>query len=233
MPHLAIFNSFLEVVKKSKVPELASKDYEEIKKGYTNFTVEKFIGIIGAIERNKVFNVNAGEMFDVKRRAESLIKRIDQAHLPLADAMRFFQSEDPRFQRGQYFFPARKFILAADTAKLRKDGVIKGELLKTMVSEIRWDIGRNNISKNGIMTMDLIASNNWERPVYFAITASRDNYLNLDSYLHREGLAYRLLPATGKDNDLFSGSVNTDIMYPLLMEKFRWGGIENPDVYLD
>jgi len=229
----SIFNKFLDIVQHSKVPQLAAKDYEEIKKGYQNFTVEKFISIIGAIERNKVFDVNAGDMFDVKRSAESMVKRIDQAHLPFSDAMKFIKTEDPRFQRGQYFFPARKFILYADTAKLRRDGVIKGDLLNTMVSEIRWDIGKRNISKNGIMTMDLIESNNWERPVYFAITASKDNYLNLDKYLHREGLAYRLLPATGMDNDLFSGSVNTEIMYQNLMEKFRWGGIENPDVYMD
>ncbi len=228
-----IFSAFLNIVKNSKVPELAAKDYEEIRKGYQNFTVEKFIGIIGAIERNKVFDVNAGDMSDVRKRAESMIKRIDQAHLPFSSAMKFLKSEDPRFQRGQYFFPAKKFILTADTAKLRTDGVIKGDLLNSMVSEIRWDIGKRNISKNGIMTMDLIESNNWERPVYFAITASKDNYLNLDRFLHREGLAYRLLPATGRNNDLFSGSVNTEIMYQNLMEKFRWGGIENPDVYLD
>jgi L-rhamnose mutarotase len=229
----AIFTSFLAIVKDSKVPELAAKDYDEIKKGYANFTPEKMFEIIGAIERNKVFEVNAAAMSDVKKRAESLLKRIDQTYLPFSDAMRFLKSEDPRFQRGQYFIPARKFVMYADTAKLRRDGIIKGELLKTMVPEIRWDIGKRNISKNGIMTMDLIESNNWERPVYFAITASRDNYLNLDKYIQREGLAYRLLPATGKDNDLFSGSVNTEVMYPNLMEKFRWGGIDNPEVYLD
>jgi hypothetical protein len=229
----SIYNTFLDIVKNSKVPELASKDYEEIKKGYQNFTIEKFIGILGAIDRNKVFDVNAGAMFDVKKRADALVKKIDLSYLPFSDAMKFFRTEDPRFQRGQYFFPARKFIMYADTAKLRREGVVKGELLKDMVPVIRWDIGRRTIPKNGIMTMDLIESNNWERPVYFAITASRDNYLNLDKYLHREGLAYRLLPATGKNNDLFSGSVNTEIMYPNLMEKFRWGGIDNPKVYLD
>lgn len=228
-----IFNSFLETVKKSKVPELAARDYSEILKGYQNFSIEKFLGILSAIDRNKVFDVNAGEMFDVKSKTESLVKRIDQAYLPFSDAMKFFRSEDPRFQRGQYFFPARKFILSADTAKLRSEGVVKGDLLNTMVPEIRWDINKRSISKNGIMTMDLIESNNWERPVYFAITASKDNYLNLDKYLHREGLAYRLLPATGRDNDLFSGSVNTEIMYTKLMETFRWGGIDNPKVYLD
>ena len=50
------------------------------------------------------------------------------------------------------------------------------------------------------MMMDLIDEVNkgdWQRPVYYAITASRDNYLGLEKYLHREGLAYRLIPVTG------------------------------------
>ncbi len=228
-----LFDSFLSLVKNSKVPELASKDYDEIRKGYQNFTIEKFVGILGAIDRNKVFEVNSEGMTSIRQRTESLVKRIDQSFLPFTDAMNFLRSEDPRFQRGQYFIPARKFILESDTAKLRKDGVVTGELLKTMLPEIRWDINKRSISKNGIMTMDLIESNNWERPVYFAITASRDNYLNLDKYIHREGMAYRLLPATGMDNDLFSGSVNTEIMYKNVMEKFRWGQIDDPHVYLD
>lgn len=229
----SIFESFLAIIRSSKVPQLAAKDFEEIKKGHRNFSLDRFDALVAAVERNKVFEIDPASLQDIKRKSESLIRRVDQAHLPFEDAMNFLRSEDPRFQRGQYFFPARKFILPADTSELRRKGVVKGELLKTMVSEIRWDIGKRNITKNGIMTMDLIEANKWERPIYFAITASKDNYLNLDKYLHREGLAYRLLPATGKDNDLFSGSVNTEIMYTNMMEKFRWGGIENPHIYLD
>jgi hypothetical protein len=228
-----IFNDFLNVLKKSKVPALAAKDFEEISKGYENFLPEKFPGIIAAIERNKVFEVNEESLKNVKTRTESLLKRIDQSFLPLSDAMNFFKSDDPRFQRGQYFFPARKFILRSDTTNLNSDSTIPEEILRNVVPEIRWDIGRRNITKSGIMTMDLIDANNWERPVYFAITASKDNYLNLDKYLHREGLAYRLLPATGSGNDLFSGNVNTNRMYKNLMETYRWGGIENEKVYLD
>ncbi|MCB8999829.1 MAG: DUF2723 domain-containing protein [Bacteroidales bacterium] len=229
----AIYNTFLDIVKRSKVPELAAKDFEEIKKGYQNFTIEKFMGILSAVERNKVFEVNNLAISELRKRAESMLKHIDQSYLPFSDALKFLRTEDPRFQRGQYFFPARKFVLVSDTAKLRREGIVKGELLNSMVPEIRWDIGKRSISKNGIMTMDLIDANKWERPVYFAITASRDNYLNLDKYIHREGMAYRLLPATGKEDDLFSGSVNTEVMYKNVMEKFRWGGMDNPHVYLD
>ena len=95
---------------------------------------------------------------------------------------------------------------------------------------------KRGLPKNLLMMMDLIDRVNaggWTRPVYYAITASRDNYLGLEPFLHREGLAYRLMPVKGNDNDLFSGSVNTPVMYDNVMNKFRWGNIEDPDVYLD
>jgi predicted Zn-dependent protease len=87
-----------------------------------------------------------------------------------------------------------------------------------------------------LMMMDMISNvneNNWERPVYYAITASRDNYLNMEKYLHRTGLAYRLLPVSAGTADLFTGSVDTDKMYDNLMNVFVWGNIQDPSVYLD
>ena len=44
------------------------------------------------------------------------------------------------------------------------------------------------------MLLDLLATNNWERPVYFAITVGRENYLGLEEYFQLEGLAFRVVP---------------------------------------
>ena len=122
-----------------------------------------------------------------------------------------------------------------DTVRLMTEGIITGEPAGTMVDEMRWEIpGRRGLSKNLMIILDMIEGNhNWERPIYYAITASRDNFMGLEKYLHREGLAYRLLPSTGKGNDLFSGNVNTEVMYDNVMNKFRWGGIEDTTLFID
>ena len=44
-----------------------------------------------------------------------------------------------------------------------------------------------------IMVLRIINDNNWNRPVYFAVTVSPTSMLNLDNYLQMEGLAYRLV----------------------------------------
>ena len=83
------------------------------------------------------------------------------------------------------------------------------------------------------MILDLLAHNNWERPIYFAITTGGDSYMNLQDYFQLEGLAYRLIPVKGTKSDGQSGRVNTDIMYENLMNKFKWGGMQNPNIFMD
>ena len=43
-----------------------------------------------------------------------------------------------------------------------------------------------------LMVLRIIKDNNWNRPVYFAVTVSPTSMLNLEEYLTMEGLAYRL-----------------------------------------
>ena len=79
----------------------------------------------------------------------------------------------------------------------------------------------------------MLAHNNWERPIYFAITVGKDNFMGLEKYFQLEGLSYRLVPYEAVSPDGQTGEVNVDRMYDNLMNKFTWGGLNNPDVYLD
>jgi tetratricopeptide (TPR) repeat protein len=83
------------------------------------------------------------------------------------------------------------------------------------------------------MALDFLATNNWERPFYFAITVGNSNYLNLEKFFEMNGLSYRVIPAITTDGIAYSGGINPTEMYNTLMNKFKWGGIENEDVYMD
>ena len=76
------------------------------------------------------------------------------------------------------------------------------------------------------MVIDLLAHNNWKRPIYFAATAPASSYLNLAPYLQLEGLAYRLVPVKQNGEETQETRIATDIMYDKIM-KFAWGGIRN------
>lgn len=59
--------------------------------------------------------------------------------------------------------------------------------------------------------------------------------MNLQDYFQLEGFAYRLVPikSTSSPQTLEFGRVESDLMYDNLMNNFKWGGMNNPEVYLD
>ncbi len=131
------------------------------------------------------------------------------------------------------FFPTKKFKIKVDSATVVKNGVVPPEYADRIVKEIIWTFNSNAISKSSLMVLDLLATSNWERPVYFAITIGSDAYMGLEDYFMLDGLAYRLVPVKSKADRGQPGIVNTDVMFDNLMNKFRWGNMNNPDVYLD
>lgn len=131
------------------------------------------------------------------------------------------------------YFPTRKFMVTCDPAQIVGNGWIPASLENRM-DTIRWTIDRPAIEKNNLMILDLLATNNWKRPVYFVMTTSPSAYLGLDPWFFLEGLTYRLLPVKANPSpDGQTGEVNTDIMYDHVVNKFVWGNIEKPGIYVD
>ena len=81
------------------------------------------------------------------------------------------------------------------------------------------------------MILDLLSNNNWNRPVYFAITVGNDHYMNLEDYFQLEGLAYRVTPIK-RENKEGTGWINVEKMYDNLVNKFQWGNMQKEGVYM-
>lgn len=167
-----------------------------------------------------------------------LIERV-KTPVRLKDAIDFVASDDPKTkQMPNYreridYFPSKHFYIDIDSSQVLETGTVKEKNAGKIVDRLTWSINRNYVTKNDLMVMDLMATNNWERPVYFAITVARENYLNLEKYFQVEGLAYRVVPIEANNQGGSLGNIETDIMYENLMNKFKWGNIQDPDVYLD
>ncbi|MFW6100920.1 MAG: protein O-mannosyl-transferase family, partial [Bacteroidota bacterium] len=132
------------------------------------------------------------------------------------------------------YIPSTKFKLEVDKEGVIREGIVPASEKDNIVPEMSWEINRNYLMKDGLCILDLLATNNWERPLHFAVTVGSDKYFNLDKYFRVEGLAYHLAPVRAEStDDQQPGEVNTDVMYDVLMNKFKWGNIEDPDVYLN
>jgi len=133
------------------------------------------------------------------------------------------------------YLPTKTFSLKVDRNLVLKNGTVAPKDTAQMVNEVVWKLDRPYILKNQMMVLDLLANNNWERPVYFAVTTGQDAYLGLEDYFQLEGLAYRLVPVKSprNPNPNVLGRVETDIMYKNLMNKFGWGNMDKESIYMD
>jgi hypothetical protein len=157
----------------------------------------------------------------------------------LKKALDFVKDENPRtkLEQADYasYIPSKKLYLVVDKAAVIKNKAVEPQDYDKIVDTLKIDFSdKHYISKDELMVLDMIANNNWERPIYFAITIGRDKYLNLQDYFQLEGLAYKLVPIkTISDGGINMGRVNSKLMYQNVMENFKWGNMERSDVYID
>mgnify|MGYP000928623645 CR=1 FL=1 len=127
-----------------------------------------------------------------------------------------------------YSYHRNKIYLKVDSAKVISNGTVKPKDADKIETVIKFDLNRSYLVKNEMMTLDLIRTNNWERPIYFTSIGS-SNTLGLNDYFQNEGFSYRLVPI--KSNS--QGRIDKEILYDNLMNKFRWGNMNDPNIVVD
>ncbi|MFZ9155483.1 MAG: hypothetical protein ACO22A_03955, partial [Schleiferiaceae bacterium] len=139
------------------------------------------------------------------------------------------------------FFPMKNFRVPIDKAAVAKAGLLRDSAV--LPDYIDWDWGSSIIAKRDLMVIDLIANNDWTRPIYFSTTvgSSPSAFFWLQDYLQLEGVVYRFTPyaTPSAPNGYEFGTVNTEKSYALMVNpegaagKFNFGNMEVPDVFLD
>ena len=166
----------------------------------------------------------------------TLIQERFKEHVDVKDVIKFIRSNSAkakiRTSAGmRNYCPTKKLKLKVDKDKVLS--FVPKKHQSKIVDEIKWKIKGNGIYKNKLMVLDILANFNWERPIYFAITVGRDNFMGLENYFQLEGLAYRLVPYETRSFDGQTGTVEVEKMYERLVEKFNWGGFNNSNIYFD
>ncbi len=148
--------------------------------------------------------------------------------VPLLKSLEHLYS--PESQQNFTGYPEIKYtntFIPVDPAAAVKAGVVPAAQ-QDMVQEaipVNLRMGQG-LSASQVMSLDIIASSvagGWNRPVYFAMTVPEDYYLGLQPYMRNCGLAYQVTPLKSDDGELHC---NTDKMYDVVTNKFRWGGLD-------
>lgn len=157
----------------------------------------------------------------------------------LVDVIKFIADESPRskvtLSSGDKvgFLPTKKIKLTVDSAKAVQSGIVPAYMADRILPQVEWDIRSNYIIKNDLMLLDFLASNNWERPLYFASPGSLSKVFDIDKYCHQSGIVYKFIPVRAEDPIPGLGGVDEIATYDVLMNKAKWGNLNKPEVYVD
>ena len=134
------------------------------------------------------------------------------------------------------YLPSESIRIPVDKESVLKNNIVDNNLSDEIVDEIIIKIKGQALYKNRLMMLDIIAENNWERPIYFTGGSfGDDDYLWMKDYLQLEGLCYKLVPiktTIDQTNPYEMGRVNTEKMYSMVKD-WDWGTNGDMDVYFD
>ena len=157
--------------------------------------------------------------------------------------MEFIKSDDPKtiveMQNGQFlhFYPTEKIRIPIDKNTIIKNKVVNPKLYDSIVPYIDLDIKGKGLYKNRVMMLDIVANNNWKRPIYFTGGSfGDDDYIWMKDYLQLDGLVFKLVPIktikSKEERDIDMGQMDSEKMYDIIM-KWEWGNGDLTSIYHD
>ncbi|MES2328234.1 MAG: DUF2723 domain-containing protein [Bacteroidota bacterium] len=140
----------------------------------------------------------------------------------LYDLLKNYMGDDKNVdERGYNILPVNKISVPVDEKLVKQNGTVNAT--DSVVAAMQFQIPKSSLYKNDLAILNVIAANQWKRPIYFTMPY---NDLGFGDYLRRDGLAYRLVPVK-------QSTVNTDRMFDVVMNKFGFGNAQLPNVYYD
>ncbi|MFK8061322.1 MAG: DUF2723 domain-containing protein [Polaribacter sp.] len=134
------------------------------------------------------------------------------------------------------FYPTNKIRIPVNKEMVLKNGIVAQKDADKILPYIDVTISDGLIMKNRILMLDILANNNWERPIYFTGGANADEeYLWLKDYLQLDGMAYKLVPIKtpmGRKSLFDMGRIDPEKMYKNI-QKWEWRNINDGKIYLD
>ena len=139
------------------------------------------------------------------------------------------------------YYPTNKIRIPVDKEAVLRNKIVPLKDSANIVPYIDIEIDDLGLQKHRILMLDMLANNNWERPIYFTGGAyADDEYIWLKDYLQLDGLAYKFVPIRTPSTDengrsksvLDMGRIDTETMYNNV-KKWDWKNSNSDDIYVD
>lgn len=175
--------------------------------------------------------------------------------LNIKRALSFIQDDDPRTKHGHFlkqqgydlarlrqqdldnsYLPTKHFRIPVNKKNALENGIVKSKDANAIVPYINITIESGALYKNRLLMLDIVANNEWKRPIYFTGGSfGDDDYIWMKDYLQLDGMCYKLVPiktSVDKANPFDMGRVDSELMYSKV-KQWNWGNSGSPHIYHD
>lgn len=106
-----------------------------------------------------------------------------QQPFSMKEVMEFVASDRPETKSNRYqggavdFIPTRSLYIPVDKEKVLANGTVQPKDSALIVDRVEIQLKGSSLNKSQLMVLDILATNNWERPVYFGVGMGQDSYM--------------------------------------------------------
>jgi hypothetical protein len=125
--------------------------------------------------------------------------------------------------------PTKDIVLSVDVDKVKAMGIIPEGMDSLVVPQMLLRVKGNALEKKDLALLDVLLTNNWERPLYVNNTSLSQFNIDLNPYIVAEGNTYRILPVFNPNPR--TRLMNTKVAYENMMKKFQFRSLTDSTAY--
>jgi hypothetical protein len=151
--------------------------------------------------------------------------------IDLKEYLELLKRDHPALRRfnGANALVSKVLTLDVDVNKIRSLNIVPKSLDSLIVPQMKLKVKGGALEKKDLAMLDVLASANWERPIYVNNTSLAQFNVDLTPYVVQEGNAYRILPIENPNPGI--ELVNTEVAYENMVKKFKYRGLDDPTIY--
>lgn len=134
------------------------------------------------------------------------------------------------------YLPTDYLRIPVNKENALKSGIVKPKDADKIVPYIDIHVTGGALYKNRLLMLDIVANNEWKRPIYFTGGSfGDDDYIWMKDYLQLDGMCYKLVPIktpVNRANPFDMGRIDSEFMYEKV-KNWDWGNSGSPNIYHD
>lgn len=158
--------------------------------------------------------------------------------MPIADVMEVFRHPDVKLPltsgRKVDYIISRKISIPVNKENVLKYGILSEKFAEQIPDEIVIEIPKDKdyLSKPELFMLDLLSNYQWDRPIN-VLNQGGDLNIGIKDYLMFEGYSCKFVPIKNRIQTGQPGIVDTDHLYKLMTETYKWDDIARSDYFVD